>query len=130
MTTRTLSREEWPRLADTDLAVLLPYAAPEDTEIVVVEQDERIVGCLAVMRVIHVEGVWIAPEHRGRVSVMRRLLAGMYASAQRFAPTWAMAGAAGPEMHALLTAHLGAVPVPMQTYILPLCEERVCPRLS
>jgi hypothetical protein len=78
MTTRVLPRTEWPRLLGTELATVFPVL-PEDAEVLVVENGGAIVGCWALYPLLHVEGVWVAPEHRGRGSVFRRLLVGMRA---------------------------------------------------
>lgn len=126
MTTRILPANEWHRLSETQLPALLPYVRPEDAQIVVVELEGRIVGCIAVLRVVHFEGFWVAPEHRGRVGVMRGLLDAMFATARRWAPAWAMAGAASDDMRHILTAHLGALPIPMDLYAVSLQQETVC----
>lgn len=63
MTTRVLPPSEWGRLAGRDIALLLPYMHPEDTDVVVVEKDGAIVACLGAFRMTHLEGVWIDPEH-------------------------------------------------------------------
>jgi N-acetylglutamate synthase-like GNAT family acetyltransferase len=80
MTTRILPPEEWHRLAGTLLAHAWPQFSPETTEIVVVEDGDQIVACAARFMVWHLEGAWIAPSARGRVSVGRRLLRGVTAS--------------------------------------------------
>lgn len=79
MTTRILPRDEWPRLAGTLLERAWPHFEGQAT-VVVVERDGAIVGCAAVFQAWHLEGAWIAPEHRGRVGVGRRLIAGMRAA--------------------------------------------------
>jgi len=76
MTTRVLPPAEWPRLLGTELETVVPVL-PEDAEVLVVEHDGAIVGCWALYPLLHVEGVWVAPEHRGRGGVFRRLLTGM-----------------------------------------------------
>lgn len=50
---------------------------PATDRILVVEDDERIVATVAAFLQVHVEGAWIAPEARGRVSVGRHLLRGL-----------------------------------------------------
>jgi len=73
MTTRILPPEEWPRLAGTLLASAWPLFTPSETRVVVVERDGAIVGCVALFARWHLEGAWIHPSDRGRVSVGRRL---------------------------------------------------------
>lgn len=74
MTTRLLPRREWHRLSGT---LLGGVALRSDTQVIVVEDGDEVVGCWALMPVYHAEGAWIAPAHRGKATVGRRLLAGM-----------------------------------------------------
>ena len=71
--TRILPPEEWGRLEGTELETVWPVLSPTDAQIVVVEDGPAIVGCWAVIRYVHVEGIWIAPAYRGRFAVGRRL---------------------------------------------------------
>lgn len=76
ITSRLLPRDEWHRLAGTELETVHPHL-PQAAQIVVVEADDRIIGCWAVFPLLHVEGVWIAPDYRGNPRVVRHLLKGM-----------------------------------------------------
>lgn len=117
MTSRLLPREEWHRLTDTDIPSIVPYA--DDAQVVVVERGDRIVGAWAVLRVVHLEGVWIAPEYRGRGTVAARLLrAGL--DAARSWGRWAFTGSQTPEVARLITRHLRGVRIPMDTYAISL----------
>ena len=120
MTTRVLDRAEWPRLDGTDIAKALPYHEARDVQVVVVEDEGRIVGAWAVLRVVQLEGVWIAPEYRKKGSVAKRLLAGTLRVARTLAPYFAFTGAETPEVARLLTKHLGAIKMPMDAYVVPL----------
>lgn len=73
MTTRILPREEYAKLNGT---LLDPAwrSLPSDAQVVAIEQDGALIGCSALFPAWHLEGVWIAPEYRKRVSVGRRLL--------------------------------------------------------
>jgi ribosomal protein S18 acetylase RimI-like enzyme len=73
MTTRILSRDEWPRLAGTLLEDTWP-SLPPNAAVMAVEEGGVILGCVALFPAWHLEGVWIAPEQRGRVGVARRLV--------------------------------------------------------
>lgn len=80
MRDRVLPVDEWPRLTPTLLGQSWPYLDPATSQVVVVEDDEgAIIGCVSLVRVWHLEGVWIAPAHRGKASVGRRLLMGFAA---------------------------------------------------
>jgi GNAT superfamily N-acetyltransferase len=120
VTSRILPLAEWGRLGETELPKVLPYVKPEDAQIVVVEDDGRIVGCWAVLRIVHLEGVWIAPAYRGRGSVARRLLAKTLETARAWAGSWAMTGADTDEVRRLIEQHLHGVKVPMDTYLVPM----------
>lgn len=77
MTTRILPRDEYAKLAGTELDTVWPLLDQADGVVMVIEDGDQIVGCWAVMTVTHVEGLWIHPAHRGKASVGRRLLLGM-----------------------------------------------------
>lgn len=74
MTTRLLPPDEWPRLAGTLLENVWPELDGQHDRILVVEHDGSIVGCAALFTAWHLEGAWIAPEFRQRISVGRLLL--------------------------------------------------------
>lgn len=128
MTTRELPAHEWSRLTETEIPAVLPYMDPRDVRIMVVEDGDRIVGAWAVLRVVQLEGVWIAPEYRTRVSVARRLLIGTLDLARQVAPLaqWVYTGADTPAVARLLTKHLGALKLPYDAYLVPI-RERLCP---
>jgi len=73
MHARILRPEEWARLEASRLPELLPYCRPQDVAIVAVEDGAQLAACMAVLKVTHFEGVWVAPEHRGNPGVMRPL---------------------------------------------------------
>ena len=129
MKARTLPSEEWHRLAGTDLEAVLPHVRPSDIEIVAVEDGERIVAMWAVMRVVHLEGLWIDPEYRGRVGVARRLYMATMEAARRWTSGWAMTGAASDDVRAML-AKAGALKVPMDIYIMPIGAREPCRQRS
>lgn len=118
MTTRMLSRDEWAtKLAGTELEAAVPYL--DGAQVVVVEDGETVVGCWALIPYVHVEGVWIAPAHRGRGSVARRLLSGMRRAAQAMGVSTVMTAAISDDVRELL-AHLGATKLPGEHYALPV----------
>lgn len=80
MTNRLLPPEEWARLTGTELEAVLPYLkADQDAHVIVVEEGDQLIGCWAVVRLWHAEGIWIHPDHRGKAGVARRLLASLAA---------------------------------------------------
>jgi hypothetical protein len=90
-----------------------------ETQIAVVEDEQgEIVACWAAIRVIHAEGVWIAPAHRQRVSVVRRLWKRMRRIGEGFGVSSVVTAAMDDTTKALLTRRR-AVPLP-QEYVLCL----------
>jgi hypothetical protein len=120
MTTRTLPREEWHRLAGTEAEPLLPGLPPETT-VIAVEQDGQLLGCWLLLRMVHAECIWIAPEHRKRGRVAARLLSAMYGIARAWKVRNVWTGAATPEV-AGLVRKLGGVPIPGEHFALPVGE--------
>lgn len=116
MTTRVLPPAEWPRLAGTELETVWPQLPRDAAVVLVVEDGDAIIACWALITVRHVEGVWIAPEHRGRASVARRLLSGMRELTGGGA---VFTAALTPEVEALLEG-LRAEKLPGEHYVLTL----------
>lgn len=129
MTSRILPQSEWHKLAHTDFPQLLPYIGPEDIDIVVIEDGDRIVGCWGVMPMIHLEGVWIAPEYRGKGSVARRLVRSTWAEIKRRAPRWVMTAAADDTVRSLITKHFSGLRIPGEAYLIPMHGEKRCQSL-
>ena len=117
MTTRILPRAEWAKLAGTELAEVWPLLHA-DAQVYVVEEDGQTIGCWCLFPVWHAEGVWIAPAHRGRGAVARRLLRGLREMSQRVGARSVMTGCLGEPVRTLLS-HLRAVPVPDQ-FVFPV----------
>lgn len=121
MRTRTLPPDEWHRLSDTDIPSVLPYVSPDQFEVVVVEDNGEIVGAWAVWRVVHVEGLWIAPAHRGKGSVAKRLYHATMEAAKKWTPEWVMTMAPNPHVRSLVE-HIGGVPIPGETFVFSVKE--------
>lgn len=120
MTTRVLDPDEWmEKLSGTDLPALLPFCTPENTSVVVVEEDGRIVATMGVLRVTHFEGVWIDPEHRGNAGVVRRLLKASTDIALGHGEQFVFGGASDDRMRDIL-GRLGGVRMPLEFYALSI----------
>lgn len=119
MTTRILPPSEWPRLAGTELETVYPHMDPDQSDVVVVEQDGRIVACWALLRVYHVEGLWVAPEYRKRGRAGWRLLEAMRGLCRRVGARAVCTAACTPEVARLIT-QLRGVPLPGDQYMLPM----------
>lgn len=118
MRVRVLPMEEWGRLGESQLPLLLPFVNPENIAIVVVEDEGRIIGTLAALRVTHYEGAWIAPEYRGGI-VPRMLLRTAADVVRGWGDSWAFGGAASDEMRDILK-RLGAVEIPMEIHAIAI----------
>jgi hypothetical protein len=122
VTTRVLPVEEWATLKDNDLATTVAYLNPENTQVVVVEDNGEIVGCWAVLRLVHVEGLWIAPSHRKRASVVRSLFVAMCDAVRRFNTTTVMTGVMTDDVRRLLR-HVNAQKVEVEQYVFNIGEK-------
>lgn len=124
MTTRILSFDELWRLAGTDLGRSLPWF-PDGTRVIVCEDDEQIVGHLALVPMWHVEGIEVYPEHRGKGVVFRKLLEAMHVEARRLGEQMLFPAAARTdegEQMAETILRLGAVEMPARWFALPVKE--------
>lgn len=122
MMVRELPRAEWGKIVEADAGRdVLAAADPEHVRVVVVESDDgRVVGSWVLMRVVHVECLWVAPEHRKMGSVLRRLLQGMAALARRaFAARTVVTHATAPEIEDLIASYGGSA-LPGRAWLLPL----------
>lgn len=118
---RELPQAEWPRLKGTALGVRIQYHDPADVVITVVEDaDNNIVGIWSAIRVVQLEGVWIAPTHRRSGNVARKLMRATFEAARRFSTWMAFTGAADDYVAALLVKHLDARPLNYQGFVVPL----------
>ena len=113
MTTRVLPPQEYDRLAHTELATVWPHYADGAMTVFVVEDEHgEIVGCWAVLRILHLEGLWIHPAHRTHGSVGRRLLT---KARQMLHGLGVVTNSVDPDITAYLE-RVGAVPIPGQAF--------------
>lgn len=120
MTTRILPPAEWHRLAGTEAETVWPQLNPERTSIVVVERDGFIVGCHVLSWLLHAECLWIAPQFRGRPSVARRLWTAVQQTARDHWGVPSVITAACDDRVRRLLAHVGAVELKGQHYVVPV----------
>ena len=119
MTTRILPVEEWERLDGTELEHVWPILHPEHASILVIEDGDRIVACWAVIRYVHVEGVWIDPEYRHKVGIVKRLLVGMHKIVESLGADRVLTGAVTEDVRQMI-ATLGGKKLPGDHYVIPL----------
>jgi len=123
MTTRELPREEWHRLAGTELEPYVHDQPDGVLAVLVVEDGDQIIGCWSILTLVHVEGVWIDPAHRKHGAVARQLLGAMWRRLRSLGVRAVLTGAVTTEVEQLL-ARLGAARVPYIPYIWP-CRRSV-----
>ena len=121
MRTRILQPEEWHRIPTPDLPLLLPYVAPQNIAVIVAEDDKgEIIGCLSAMRVTHLEGIWVKPEHRGGM-VAWALYRQAVALADVRHEEWVFGGAAeDDERMEDLIQRCGGSQLPLKFYSMPV----------
>lgn len=112
---RILPREEWHRVAHTEVGPLLPVL-PLLASVVVLEHERVIVGCFTLVPLVHFETVWIDPAHRRKGAVLRRLLAALsnFAGGSRVQTGTDDAGVAD------ILMRLGAHELPGRHFSLPV----------
>lgn len=119
MVTRELPRAEWSRLTGTELESVTPFLHQDSTRVLVVEVEGQIVGCWALMTVLHVEGIWIHPTYRRAGSVARRLLSTMRRWIGERDAQAVVTAAIDPDIARFLE-RLGASAIPGQAFIWPM----------
>jgi GNAT superfamily N-acetyltransferase len=125
MKTRILPREEWARLERSQMPPF-PGVRAEDVAVVVVEDAEKVIGCMTVLRATHFEGLWLDPEQRS-AGVSRALVRAAVKAARLWTDDWVFAGAADDRMRDVLD-RLGAIRLPIESYVMALGGE-ACRRL-
>lgn len=118
MTTRFLPPEEYGKLAGTELESVVTMFPP-DTKIIVVEDTGRVVGCWAMPRYLHVEGLWIHPAYRKGAAVGRQLVRAMRAEARRAGDPVVLTAALTPEIADWCLA-VGGAELPGRSFVLPI----------
>ena len=101
-----------------------PHYDPLDAQVLVVEDEGKIVGTWTLMRVVHAECMWIAPEHRGTFGVAKRLLRGMHKIASEWQARSVITGSVEPHVTDLIM-RLGGAPMPGAAFVLPTQAPRL-----
>lgn len=111
MKARILEREEWDKLPVT----LAPLFAAIDTHgagVLVVEDGEEIVACVALLNLPHLEGAWISPSWRKHPAVAKALLLGMVQLILERTNGWVLASSDEATVIKVFE-HLGAQQLPV-----------------
>ena len=128
MIARVLPPGEYGRLERTGVQTLAPYVRAEDLATVVVEDGEKVVACMTVLRATHFESVWVDPEARN-AGVVRALLKEASRVARQWTDDFVFGGAENDVMRETL-GRLGAIWLPYDPCLLPLRGEACQPLLS
>ena len=75
-TAREADPSEWAHVAQLAEWGMVPD--PTMARVVVVEAEGQVVGAWCILTAIRLEGAWIAPSHRARVGVVKRLTEGVF----------------------------------------------------
>lgn len=122
---RVLPPDEWDRIEEPQMKRVLPYLIPEDTRLIVVEHEGRIVGLWAAIKMVHLEGVWIDPAERGKVPIVRKLLQGIWSVARGWNARTCWTGATNDDVRTLIRK-LGGEEVACTSYLVPVPGEPSC----
>lgn len=92
---------------------------PEDSQVIVVEEDGKIIASVGTFRVTHFESLWIAPEHRGNAGLGRRLMKECFSAAKKWTDKWVW-GCSGTDHMNDILVRMGGRKMPVDTFIVPL----------
>jgi hypothetical protein len=116
MKARILPAEEWVKFEDPKLPPLFSAMLPKEVSVIVVEDEEKIIARMLVMRITHLEGVWIDPEYKN-AGVTGALLRQTAAVVNSHGDVWAMAGSADSVMTDILE-RMGGVQISADFFAL------------
>lgn len=119
MQERELPVAEWCRLQGTEAERLWPLVNPENTRFIVVEDGGRIIGCWAMLRTVHAECLWTAPDRRGEAGIPLRLFRGMKAIAAEWGVGHVITGSQSEHVTDLIQ-RFGGKPMPCESFVLPV----------
>jgi hypothetical protein len=123
LTRRWLPVEEWPKLAQTELATFAPHMDPSRSRVVVIEQDGEIVACWGFFLILHAEGLWKKDGTSNR-TVWRLLSEALHEAAADEQAQAVMTGAADDTVRSIVERHHGqklpdqfVLPVPFGPFL-------------
>lgn len=117
MIARILPPEEWNAVRGKGFDGMLPLIEPENARVVVVEEDGEVVAHLGVLRVTHLESLWVHPRYRGNAGLGRRLLRKAMEAVRPWATSWVMAQVADNDVCELVR-RLGGVRIAADSYAM------------
>lgn len=122
MTTRILPPADWPLLEGTELETVYPCLDPQTAKVIVVEDGALIVGCWALLPILHAECIWIHPDYRKRLkSPAVKLLRGMKETARASGAKAVITAALTDDVVGLIE-HVGGVELPGRHFVMGVTE--------
>lgn len=115
MRTRILGVDEWGRIEEAGAPPITPLVNPDNAARVVVEGDGDILAAISVLRVTHLEDLWIHPGHRDNLGVTRALLRQAVAFPQIRGESWVL-GSINSDRMRRFVARLNGVRIPGEYY--------------
>lgn len=115
-TSRVLLKSEYYKLAGTELEQVYPHL-PSGSRVLVVEEEEKIVGTWALIPYYHAECVWIHPDYEANPNIARKLLIGMYDLMKSVGVNAVVTASTSPRVSKILEK-LGAIKLPGEHYAL------------
>jgi hypothetical protein len=70
---KVLKPSECPDLTGTEMETILPLLS-DSAKVILAYEGEKLLGTWSLYTMVHAEGIWIDPEHRGKAAVARALL--------------------------------------------------------
>lgn len=120
MIARILPPDEWSKL-DTGFPPIGTTLRPEDSQVIVIEDEGKIVASVGTFRVTHFESLWIHPEYRGNAGVARRLMKACVSAARKWTDQWVW-GCSGTDHMNDILERMGGKKMPVDTFIVPLLD--------
>lgn len=119
MIARVLNPEEWPILDETHPAQLAQSLPDGAASVVIVEDAGKVVGTLTVAQITHLEGLWIAPEHRGNPVLAMALVEAAFGEVRKSKADWAW-GASDTEHMSDIIRRVGGKEISVKSYAIPV----------
>lgn len=119
ITSRVLPQDEWFRLDVTQFAQIAPTLRPDDVQVIVVEDEGKIVSSMVAMRIVHLESLWIDPEYRGHPTLAKKLLRQALESVSKWAASWVWGCSDTDHMDDIIK-RVGGQKLPVDSYKIPL----------
>ena len=118
LTRRFLPPSEWHRLNPV-FPPLGTTLREDDSQVIVIEDGDRIVASLGVFRITHFESLTVDPEYKGNPAVGRMLIKGAIEAAKRWTDNWVWGASGTAKMNAFLS-RMGGRKMPVETFVVPL----------